>query len=124
MDRSLLDGEAQEMIPCLISDMLKMDDKYHDRVYSLAHSYDMRLKGVLDVMSSESKSKAAFNFSKALKFFSHQQADGSHEKGELTVKALKESLGGVPLNFIFALNSGDIGYTSLVKYPIRKHGVI
>lgn len=25
---------------------------------------------------------------------------------------------------MFALNSGDIGYTSLVKYPIRKHGVI
>lgn len=39
-------------------------------------------------------------------------------------KKVRENIGGVPLNFVFALASGDIVYQAMVRYPVREYGVI
>ena len=40
------------------------------------------------------------------------------------IKAMSKIQRNTPINFLFALETGDIGYTINLKFPVRKHNVV
>ena len=66
-------------------------DLTHDRTYSLGSAHDIRLKGVLEVEGPDFKDKPAFNFFRTIKKFAERQTDGSHENGEIMMRAIREA---------------------------------
>jgi len=40
------------------------------------------------------------------------------------IEFIRDNQPNSPINFVFALESGDIGYTISLKFPIRKHNVV
>jgi hypothetical protein len=65
-----------------------------------------------------------FNSIRTIRKFSEKQTDGSHESGEKMIQSIRQLQPNSPINFVFALETGDIGYQISLKFPVRKHNVI
>ena len=123
IDRDFIDGAGEDIVPFIPKEWVQSENNYKDRVYSLANSYDTRIKGIKSIETPELENHPPFDFAKILKVFAEKN-EYNHD-AEKMVKKLKELMPYCPLNFVFALEStGDIGYMALVKFPIRKYNVV
>ena len=124
IDKDMMDGVAADITPFVSRELFAQDKTHGDRVYSMASAHDVRLKGVREVDGEDWIGHAPFEFGNVAKKFAERQTDGSHDHLEILLKQLHRMQRNVPLNHIIALDTGDIGYTATVKFPIRKHHVI
>jgi len=88
-------------------------------------AHDVRLKSVKEVDGEDWVGKNPYDsFGTLARIFAEKQTDGSHDDAEILVKKLRGIQRNAPLNFVIALETGDIAYAVFAKFPIRQHHVI
>jgi len=91
----------------------------------MAAVHDVRLKGVKEVDNEDFEGKNPYElFANLPKAFAERQTDGSHDDAEILIKKMRGMLRNAPINYMIALETGDIAYTIFAKFPIRQHHVI